>query len=239
MSAFSENLQKSFEQNGLLQFISFSEKLEIFYNFLCEENEKYNLTAITGPDKAAVLHFADSLLVSEYIPQGASVIDIGCGAGFPSLPLAVCRPDITVTALDSAGKKIAFVKKAAELCGADNITAVCCRAEDFYKDEDNRERFDIAVARGVAPAPVLCEISFPAVKKGGALLEMKGDRGAEEIKTVYNCALTLGGDEAELIEYTLRGKDEEYGRSIIFIDKISETDKKYPRPYAKIIKKPL
>ena len=147
-------------------------KLSAFCNYLLEQNKLFNLTAIKTPESAALLHFADSLTLAEFIPENAKILDIGSGAGFPAIPLAIARPDISVTALDSTLKRVNFINSAAKLLGLTNITAVCHRAEDVT-GKDFRESFDIVTARAVAAYPILLELALPAVKVGGKFVAMK------------------------------------------------------------------
>ena len=211
-----------------------------FTCILLEENEKYNLTAIKDPEKIAILHIADSLTAAKYIPEGSCVCDVGAGGGFPSLPLAVCRPDLRVTALDATAKKTKFLRNAAEKLGISNLTAVNGRAEEiFASGEPARESFDVVIARAVAPAGILSELCAPALKRGGLFIMMKGDRAEEELSGSEKGLGKLGLSLKEKISLQLRSDDEIIGRKIIIFEKYSNTDKNFPRRYAQIKSKPL
>lgn len=164
-----------------------TERFETYYRFLVSENEKYNLTAITEHDEVWCKHFADSMLGSKFVPHGASLVDVGCGAGFPSVPLAIARPDIRPTLVDSLTKRVNFCT---ELCGKVGVSAnvVHARAEDFAKD--NRQRFDVAVARAVAPLNILLEYLAPLVRVGGSVVAYKTDES--EVVLAKNAANILG-----------------------------------------------
>ena len=152
----------------------------VYNDMLVERNEVMNLTALTEPRDVALKHFADSLMLLKYcdVPEGASVIDVGTGAGFPGMVLAIARPDLSVTLLDSLQKRLYFLDEVGESLGLSNIHTVHSRAEDGAHTE-LRESFDLAVARAVAPLNVLCEYCVPYVKLGGRFFAMKG-RGADE-----------------------------------------------------------
>ena len=210
------------------------EKLEIYANFLVNCNEKVNLTAITEGKDILVKHFLDSILLEKYckIPENASLIDVGTGAGFPSVPLKIYRPDIKLTLLDSLNKRITFLQF---LCEELDIDAelIHSRAEDFGKNSDFREHFDIASARAVANLGVLSEFCLPFVKIGGQFLSMKGP--SEDIQTAENAVKILGGNISQDIIYSLEGDS----RRIVVIEKISQTPTKYPRNSSQIKKKSL
>ncbi|MBO5789408.1 MAG: 16S rRNA (guanine(527)-N(7))-methyltransferase RsmG, partial [Clostridia bacterium] len=156
--AFGSLLSQIFGKNNLTKLISFA-KTEKFYqltNRLLTENEKYNLTAITEIEKIILLHYADSLTLSPYLKKGASLIDVGTGAGFPSLPLAICREDLSITATDATEKRVNYVAETAAMLGLGNVRAITMRAEAGAKEKAHREQYDIACARGVANLRVLC-----------------------------------------------------------------------------------
>ena len=170
---------------------------------LLEANEKVNLTAVRDPLGVCVLHFADCLTLLPFIPEGARVVDVGCGGGFPSLPLAIARPDITVTALDSTEKKLRFVADAARELGLDNISTLYARAEDAGRDPALRESFDCAVSRAVAPLDVLAELCLPLVRTGGRLAAMKSRSADGELTAARPVISKLGGGEPEVRRLTL------------------------------------
>ena len=217
-----------------------AQKLAEFTGILIEENEKYNLTAIKDPEKIALLHVADSLTAAKYIPEGSCVCDVGAGGGFPSLPLAVCRPDLRVTALDATAKKTQFLKNTAEKLGISNLTAINGRAEEIFAcGEHARETFDVVTARAVAPAGILSELCAPALKRGGLFIMMKGDKAEEELADSASGLKRLGLSLKVKITLQLCSAEELINRYIIIFEKYSNTDKAYPRRYAQIKSKPL
>ena len=201
-------------------------------------NEKMNLTAIKEEAAIILLHYADSLTAARFLPQNARVADIGCGAGFPCLPLAICRPDLSILALDSTEKRIRYVKETAEMLGCNGVTAVAMRAEEGGQG-CYREQFDVCTARAVAALPLLAELCMPYVRVGGTFLAMKGRKGEEELKDAKSAIKRLGGECASVHPITLTHSGEEDTRYLIEIKKIKHTPADLPRPWAKILKKPL
>lgn len=230
-----EQCEKLFVENGLEYSEKLHEKLCIYYNFLIEYNEKVNLTAITDSYEVWLKHFLDSIIMLEYveIPENASVIDVGTGAGFPSVPLKIYRNDLQITLLDSLNKRIKFLD---ELCERLEIKAmtVHSRAEDAAKNVLYREKFDVATARAVAAMPVLCEYCMGFVKKGGIFAALKGP--GENIKTAGNAIKTMGGKILAEKDYLLNGSEQ---RKLFVVEKISQTSLKYPRNSSQIKNKSL
>lgn len=210
------------------------DKLEIYADFLVKYNENVNLTAITDGREIFVKHFLDSILLLKYvdIPLNSSIIDVGTGAGFPSIPMKIYRPDLKITLLDSLNKRINFLQ---QLCEMTHIDAefIHGRAEDYGKESQYREKFDFSCARAVANLSVLSEYCIPFVKIGGYFISMKGPNEIidESNKTVE----LLGGKIKSDIQYSLENDT----RRIIAIEKISQTPTKYPRNSSQIKKKPL
>jgi 16S rRNA (guanine527-N7)-methyltransferase len=167
--------------------------------------------------------------------EGQTLIDVGCGAGFPGLPLLIANPKIEVTFVDSISKKLGFIKEILNRCGliADVKHA---RAEELGKDEDYREQYDYATARAVAPLNILAEYCLPLVKVGGLFIAMKGSSGKEELDNAQKAIATLGGEVVKFAEFELSNGDK---RSIVVVRKISQTPTKYPRKSKKIDTKPL
>lgn len=217
--------------DGMLR--SFSD----YATLLVAWNEKMNLTAITDGEGIAVRHFLDSLLLLPALSpkQGGSLIDVGCGAGFPSMPLKIAREDLRITMLDSLGKRIRFLE---ELCERLRLSAGLyhLRAEEGAKKPELRETFDYAAARAVAALPALCELCLPFVSVGGTFAAMKGPSAPEELEAAGGAIRLLGGEVEGVREYTL---PDESRRFVILIKKISHTPPKYPRAFAKISKNPL
>ena len=238
---FKSKLTKFFSENGLSSYLSI-EIVEKFYELtvrMLTENEKYNLTAITDIDKIILNHYADCVAMASRLKKGATVIDVGCGAGFPSLPLAIVRPDLKITAVDSTAKRVNYVKETAEMLGLDNLNAIVMRAEDGGKSPEYREKFDYATARAVAEMRVLSELTLPFVKVGGKLVAMKGKNAEFELSSARKAIATLGGRNTVCENITLRGEGETLTHPLIIIDKKERTPQNFPRPFAQISKKPL
>ncbi|MCM1194320.1 MAG: 16S rRNA (guanine(527)-N(7))-methyltransferase RsmG [Corallococcus sp.] len=207
------------------------DKFATYFDFLIEENGKYNLTAITERENVYVKHFADSILGSVAIPLNANLVDIGSGAGFPSLPLKIVRHDIYVTLVDSLEKRINFTKS---LCGKLDISAEFhhARAEDFSKTYS--ERFDVATARAVAPLQTLLEYVAQAVKINGIVLAYKTDES--ELSAATNACKTLGLRHEHSYKFVLPDGS---NRCLLTFRKTSHTPAKYPRGQNKPRKQPL
>lgn len=210
------------------------DKLEIYADFLVKYNENVNLTAITDGREIFVKHFLDSILLLKYvdIPSNSSIIDVGTGAGFPSVPMKIYRPDLKITLLDSLNKRINFLQ---QLCEMTQIDAefIHGRAEDYGKESQYREKFDFSCARAVANLSVLSEYCIPFVKIGGYFISMKGPN--EIIDESNKAVELLRGKIKSDIQYSLENDT----RRIIAIEKISQTPTKYPRNSSQIKKKPL
>ena len=213
-------------------------KLDIYASLLKEWNEKINLTAILDDEGIAVKHFLDCLLVGKYadFKKGDKIIDVGTGAGFPGLVLAVAYPDCRITLLDSTGKKLKAVEDIASNMGVNNVQFVHMRAEDAGKKPEFREKYNYATARAVAELRVLLEYTLPFVKVGGSFLSLKGASAIDEIDGAKDALKTLGGKINEINEFSLPGGDK---RAIINVKKISQIPPRYPRVSAQIAKKPL
>ena len=218
-------IKNTFESYGFILTDLQVEQFEKYYNYLVEENEKFNLTAITEPQDVVVKHFVDSVLPNEKIKQNSYIIDVGTGAGFPGVPLKILRPDINLTLLDSLNKRVEFLKRLCELLGLDGVEFVHSRAEDYVKEK--REKFDYAISRAVASVPTLSEYLLPYVKKGGQVIMYKGSKAEEELNAGSKAIKVLGGNVKEVKNYILSEKDGE--RKIIFIDKHNATPATYPR----------
>jgi len=215
------------------------EKLCRLAELLIEFNSHTNLTAIKTDEGIALDHFADSLLGLDMIPEGARLIDVGAGGGFPSLPIAIARPDVTVVSLDSTAKKLKFIDRAASELGLGNITTLAARAEDAVKDKNMREKFDVATARAVSRLNILSELCLPFISLGGKFLSYKGREGATEYDEASKGIAVLGGKLTEMREFNLSYGELSRQRFIISIEKSRKTPDAYPRAYNKILKKPL
>ena len=210
-----------------------ADKLLKLYEFLVEYNQNVNLTAITDFEEVVVKHFIDSVLPFSMIDikENSSFIDVGTGAGFPSIPLLIVRPDLKGTLLEALNKRCVFLEKACDLTKVD-AKVVHGRAEDYTKEK--REAFDFATARAVAAMPVLCEYCIPYVKTGGRFIALKSVN--EDETQCEKAVKVLGGKISEIKDYTITNGD---SRRLFIIDKVSQTPTKYPRNPSMIKKKPL
>jgi len=207
-------------------------------------NEGMNLTAITDPEEISVKHYADCASMADVPPAGALVADIGAGAGFPTLPMAILRPDLTVVAVDSTEKRMRYVAQTAELLGLGNVSVLTARAEELGRKEEYRERFDFVTARAVAPLNVLCELCLPLLRQGGMFCALKAAGGADELRQAGRAAEILGGTVRESREFSLvdpagRILQDALRRNLILIEKTSATPSRYPRRFARIQADPL
>ena len=227
-----KKLQKScdWSENELERFFLLATRL-------LEENEKYNLTAIRTLEGVIQKHFYDSAAASVAIPKNSTVIDVGSGAGFPSLPLAIIRPDIKITPVDSTEKKVNFIKKTAELLGLTNVTPVFGRAEDLAKT-NMRNGFSCAIARSVASLPIICELCLPFVKPNGSFIAMKSEIALHEIEESENARRILGASQDVSVSKLYKDGNGD-DRLLFIITKNSRTPDNYPRNYGQIKKKPL
>ena len=234
-------ITRIFNKNALSSLLSIkkAEDLAALTEYLIEENQKYNLTAIKEPERIALNHYADCAMLAKELPSGAKIIDVGCGAGFPTLPVAILRPDVKITALDSTAKRCAFVRAASDMLGLENVSVIAARAEDAAREPSLREAFDFATARAVAEMRVLSEFCLPFVRVGGKFIAMKGKNAEFELKDAKRAIALLGGRLSEVKAISLVGEGEELSHPLIFIDKTAHVPAAYPRPYAQISKKPL
>lgn len=206
------------------------DKLLEFSRLLLEKNRVMNLTAVTDPMEVVTRHFLDCAVLAPYAE--GKVIDVGCGAGLPGMPLALLT-GAEVTLLDSLNKRIAWLNEVIEALQIPNASAVHARAEEF----GHREMFDLAVSRAVARLNILAELSLPLVRVGGRFLAMKADGCAEELEEARHAVSLLGGEVEAVRAYTV--PETELRRKLVIIRKISETPAKYPRRFAKISAQPL
>ncbi len=216
-------------------------QLEMFRRYmelLVEYNEKVNLTAITDKSGILIKHFLDSvtLILSEKLKNGASLIDIGAGAGFPSLPLKIARPGLKVTMLDSLAKRVDFLRLVISELGLTEIEAIHSRAEDGARNA-MRESYDIATARAVADLAVLAEYALPFVKVGGYFIAMKGSTPEEEINGAKSAIKAMGGRIEQVKEIFIENGG--LNHSLVIIKKIAKTPSKYPRKAGKPAKEPI
>ena len=229
-------LRQSLEARGITADEETLRRFRIYYDNLDKYNQVMNLTAITGEEDAARLHFLDcAALLEAGDLRGKSLIDVGTGAGFPGLVLKILCPELELTLLDSLDKRLGFLRDTCEKLGFEDVALVHARAEEM--PEGFRERFDCAAARAVARLNVLCELCLPYVKPGGVFIAMKGPELDAELKEAYVALKTLGGTAERQIAYTIPGTELRHCAAVI--RKSAPTPKKYPRRWAQIKKKPL
>lgn len=208
-----------------------------YAEMLLEWNEKMNLTAIKKPEEIVTKHFVDSLtlLTAADFPQKVHMLDVGTGAGFPSVPIKIVRPDIHLTLLDSLNKRVTFLTALSQALGQEN-SCIHARAEEAGRKPEHREQYGIVTARAVAHLQTLSEYCLPFVKQGGIFAAMKGGEIQEELEESQKAVALLGGKVEKVLQFQL---PDQSSRSIILIKKISQTSSKYPRSSGKIIKSPL
>lgn len=213
------------------------DRFDIYARLLVEWNEKINLTAITDAEGIVIKHFTDSLTIFSYvdIPEGATVIDVGTGAGFPGIPMLIARPDLKITLMDSTNKRLTVIRDILDKIGL-QANVVHSRAEEAGKSADYREKYDFSTARAVSNLRDLSEYCLPFVRVGGSFISMKGAKAEEEIAEAEKAIRTLGGKIKEKKTFDLFDCGE---RTIIKIEKVSPTPAKYPRSSAKIAKNPI
>ncbi|MFP4287508.1 MAG: 16S rRNA (guanine(527)-N(7))-methyltransferase RsmG [Candidatus Izemoplasmataceae bacterium] len=207
------------------------DKFEIYYETLIEWNKKMNLTAITDKEEVYKKHFYDSLCLAKALPmKNQTLLDVGSGAGFPSIPLKIIYPNLKVTIVDSLKKRIGFLENLIDKIGVD-ITLIHSRIEDF----ELKESFDIVTARAVANLTILTEFCMPFVKVNGYFLPLKSKSLNEELSQALQAIKILGGKYIKTIDYSYNNLE----RYIVMINKKKESPKKYPRDFSKIKKQPL
>ena len=230
-------LEESFEKLNIPFDNSVIEMFEQYMDGILEWNKKINLTAITDREEFISKHFVDSVLsynFREYI-DADSIIDIGTGAGFPGIPLAIVSPDKKFVLADSLNKRLKVINELASKIGIDNIETVHGRAEELARNKKYREAFALCISRAVANLAVLCEYCLPFIKVGGHLLAYKGPDAEEEVKMAEKAIKILGGKLIEIVSVDLDG----YDHNIVVIEKINKTPSKYPRKEGTPGKEPI
>lgn len=213
-------------------------KLDIFYEMLIEKNKVMNLTTITEFGEVIVKHFADSLSICKVMPNDiTNVCDLGTGAGFPGIPMAIAYPNINFTLIDSLNKRIKFLQEVVYALGLDNVSLVHGRAEETGRNKLYREQYDLVVSRAVANISTLAEYCLPLVKLNGYFISFKSGEVDEEIKLSGSAISKLGGSLNEPVYFSLPETD--INRSFIIIDKVKVTPKTYPRKAGTPSKEPL
>lgn len=237
MNQFNEIFKKRLEERKLSINEEKLSLFEIYANELKDWNTRINLTAITDDLSIIDKHFIDSLLLLTFdtIGQGIRVADVGTGGGFPSIPLKICHPDISLSLIESIGKKAKFLNHIIDTLKLDNADVLNDRVEVIAHNIEHRERYDLVVARCVARLPMLCEYCIPLVKVGGKFIAYKGQEAEIELKEA-NAAINKLGGKFLSIKYDEINPDR---RSLIFIEKTKNTPIQYPRQTGKLSKKPL
>jgi len=220
-------ISELFDKYKIPYTLDMLDKLDKYYNLVIEWNEKINLTAITEKNDFAIKHFLDCCLPYTLLPQGAKCIDIGAGAGFPSIPLKIIRPDLKITMVDSLNKRVNFLNLVISELGLKEINAVHSRAEDFACIAGNREGFDIAITRAVAQFVIILEYCLPFVKVGGKFIAMKGANFDQELSVSDLALNTLKGKVINKQEIYVEEIDSQ--RVNVVVEKVGETPKKFPR----------
>lgn len=235
MSKFEKALEKLNIQLNEKQMYQFT----TYYEMLVETNKVMNLTAITEYDEVVDKHFVDSLSLIQAIDlnQPLKVIDVGTGAGFPGIPLKIAFPQLKIVLLDSLNKRINFLNRVIEALELTDIETIHGRAEDFGRNPEYRERFDLCVSRAVANLSTLSEYCLPFIQVGGRFIPYKSGKIQEEMEASRRAVTLLGGNIAECLSYNLADTDME--RSLVIIEKVKPTKKAYPRKAGKPSKEPL
>lgn len=222
---------------GVAECPSAADNLLRYSEILREKNKVMNLTAITDPTEIVTRHFLDCAALAPYMPQDGRVLDVGTGAGFPGIPLKIAFPEVEVVLLDSLNKRVKFLNEVIGQLGLSKITAVHGRAEDFARQKDYREQFDLVVSRAVANLSSLSEYCLPYVKVGGRFVSYKSGKLNEELAAAQKAIHVLGGEAKEPVYFQLTGTEDE--RSFVCIEKGKATPKKYPRKAGTPAKEPI
>jgi len=216
-----------------------SMEFDTYYQTLIYWNEKINLTAITDEKEAALKHFVDSVsaLRCNLFKENMSIIDVGTGAGFPGLPIKICRKDLKLTLVDSLNKRVNFLNEVISKLGLGDTYTIHARAEELGKNKDHREKYDICVSRAVANLCSLTELCMPFVKVGGYFVSLKGPKAKEELIEAKKAIEMLGGEFVEIMNYDI--DETELNHNLVIIKKIKPTPEKFPRNAPKPIKNPI
>jgi 16S rRNA (guanine527-N7)-methyltransferase len=226
---------QALQDNGITITEKQIQQFRLYYKTLVTWNQKMNLTAITDKEEVYLKHFYDSISIAFDFPfDNQSIVDVGAGAGFPSIPLKIIYPNIKVTIVDSLTKRITFLNHLFSVLEVSNCQAFSARAEEYALA--HRESYDIVTARAVAKLSILDELCLPLVKVNGHFLVLKGLKAKEELKEAKQGIIKLGGHIEKEVSFTL---NKDHHRSNIIIKKVKATPKTYPRMFSKIKKQPL
>lgn len=236
-------LAQGFADMGIVPPPDGIEKLCRYSDMLLEQNQVMNLTAITEPEQVARLHFLDSAGILAWAKDtstslaGKELVDVGTGAGFPGMVLKILEPSLSLTLVDSLGKRLIWLQTVCEALSLDGVRFYHGRAEELALESEFRDRFDVATSRAVAAFPALCELCLPYVKPGGTFLAMKSVVSNEEIDSGKNAVKRLGGKLLGDLDYAIPGAETTH--RIVGVQKLSPTPKGFPRSWGKIKKSPL
>ena len=246
MQAMTESIKKEFIENAAEIGIDLNDKMlssfDLYYKNLLEWNAVMNLTAITEEKDVFEKHFLDSLTITkivsrETLDKGCTLMDLGTGAGFPGLPIAIVFPNVKVVLVDSLNKRIRFLEDTVQKLGLSNVTCIHARAEELSRNKKYREKMDICCSRAVANLSTLSEYCLPFVRKGGFFISYKTEQVQNEIDQGKNAIKVLGGGNVQVEFFTLPGTD--YQRSLVKIEKVAATPPKYPRKAGTPAKEPI
>lgn len=232
-----EKLRKILEKYKINYTDKILDEFEIYYDMMIKYNESHNITSITEIDDVIIKHYLDSIIPYQLLKDNSKVIDLGCGGGFPSIPLKIINKTLQFTAIDSVNKKTEFVNNVAKELKFDNFNVIHTRIEDLAFKDDFREKYDYVVSRAVAPLNVILEYSAPFTKNNGQIICYKGLKYQEEIESADNALKLLNCKVVDIKEYYIEEIDTY--RYIIIVEKFDDINKKYPRKQNKPRLQPL
>jgi 16S rRNA (guanine527-N7)-methyltransferase len=236
---FAAILNKAAKEYGISLTEEQAQGFKTYYQLLIEWNERINLTAITAPEEVAVKHMIDSLSCfdEEFFPAAGRIIDVGTGAGFPGIPLKIFRTDLKLTLLDSLNKRLNFLKAVTDSLALEQVELVHARAEEAGQRKDLREKYQVALSRAVARLNILSELCLPLVAVGGHFIALKGAQFEQEITEAQSAIDILGGKIVKVMPVKLPFIED--NRAVIYIKKVKNTPRIYPRRAGSPEKKPL
>ena len=234
-----EKLRNALTQLNIEYTEGMIDQFKGYMDGILEKNQFINLTAITDSDEFVVKHFIDSVLSApaEEVKRAETIIDVGTGAGFPGIPLAIIFPDKKFVLMDSLAKRLKIIDELCGQLGITNVTTVHARAEEMARMKEHREKYDLCIARAVANMATLSEYCLPFIAKGGYFLAYKGPDYAEELKAAKNAVRILGGEVKDVRYASL--PDFDLDHKIVYIEKTGMTPAKYPRKAGTPSKEPL